>query len=266
MVTGDPHYFMFDGGVAHFQGTCAYELSRTSHDSVPFFYRVVAENSHRGNPSVSFVTRVEVWLNNGTLSFHIVLGSGHAVEVNQETVQLPHPLGHMGSIAKIKNKVTIKAQANLEVQYDGRHTLLIHVGPEYQGKVSGMCGNFNGIRRDDKVLPDGNRAQNDGQFGNAWKANTSPAGCLDDPATLEPCKDSQQHEWLCGVLLSRSGPFAECHWHVDPSPFYSSCLYDLCHYRTAHGMLCMALGAYEEMCLLHGVQAGGWRAITQCRE
>ncbi|XP_054854871.1 IgGFc-binding protein-like [Eublepharis macularius] len=262
-VTGDPHYITFDGAMAHFQGTCAYEISRVCHTARQFF-RVVAENRNRGNPRVSFVTRVEVWLQSGALSSHIVLGNSQIVEVNQDKVHLPHSLGALGNISKIKNMLTIKTAFNTEIQYNSRHTLFIRVGPEYQGKLCGMCGNFNGIREDDKVLPNGNKAQNDSQFGNAWKTETSPVGCLDDAAALEPCKGPPEHEELCGALRSHPGPFSECHWHVDPSPFYSACLYDLCLYGMAHGMLCMAFSAYEEMCLLHGVFVSSWRAAIQC--
>ncbi|XP_039181565.1 alpha-tectorin-like [Crotalus tigris] len=263
-VTGDPHYFTFDGSVAHFQGTCAYEISKTCNASSPFFFRVVAWNQHRGNPPVSFVTRVEIWLWSSTLSFHIVLRSGPIVEVNHEVVELPHILLLTGSISKIKNMVIIKLAANVEIHYNGQHTLFIKVGPEYQGKVCGMCGNFNGIPEDDKVLPDGSRAHNDLHFGNAWKIETSPAGCMDDNSTLEPCENLQEYEELCGILVSQMGPFARCYWHVDPSPFYLACLYDLCHYGRNHNMLCISLAAYEQMCLLEGIQTPDWRASVQC--
>lgn len=70
--------------------------------------------------------------------------------------------------------VTIRAHPSLEVEYNGRHALFVRVGPEYWGKLSGMCGNFNGYRDDDKVLPDGKKAKNDAEFGNAWMSDISP--------------------------------------------------------------------------------------------
>ncbi|KAJ6663729.1 hypothetical protein lerEdw1_009808 [Lerista edwardsae] len=263
-VTGDPHYFTFDGAVAHFQGTCAYEVSRTCRTASPFSFQVVAENRNRGRARVSFVSRVEIWMSSEKLDFHIAI-DGQVVEVNQRRVQqLPFSLGPLANITRIHNMVTVKTAANVEIQYNGHHTLFIHVGQEYQGKLCGMCGNFNSIRGDDKILPDGSRAQNDSQFGNAWKTDPSPVGCTDDTARLQPCSNSQEYEELCGALIRPSGPFAECHWQLDPDPFYAACLYDLCHYGTAHGMLCMALGAYEELCILQGVRTGAWRAAAQC--
>uniref|UniRef100_K7FMR6 VWFD domain-containing protein n=1 Tax=Pelodiscus sinensis TaxID=13735 RepID=K7FMR6_PELSI len=129
-----------------------------------------------------------------------------------------------------------------------------------------MCGNFNGIRWDDKALPSGERAQSDAEFGNAWKSERSLARCLDDSGSPRPCHDPLEFEVLCGTLTSQSGPFAECHWHVDPAPFYSSCLYDMCHYGTANGMLCMAIASYEELCSLQGIRVGTWQPAAQCRE
>ncbi|XP_053867174.1 IgGFc-binding protein-like [Malaclemys terrapin pileata] len=263
-VTGDPHYFTFDGAVAHFQGTCAYEISHTCNSSLNFSFRVVAENRHRRNRRVSFVSRVDVWLERGDQNVHIVLGDSKAAEVNGARVSLPHALGPLGSVSRIRNLLTIQTPANVEIQFNGRHTLFIRVGPEYRGRLCGMCGNFNGIRRDDKVLPSGERARSDAEFGNAWKAEPSPARCLDDIDSPEPCSDPLEFEELCGTLTSQSGPFAECHWHVDPAPFYSSCLYDMCHYGTANGMLCMAIASYEELCSLEGIRVGAWRSSAQC--
>lgn len=96
-------------------------------------------------------------------------------QVNGERVSLPHALGSLGSVTRIRNLVTIQTPANVEIQFNGRHTLFVRVGPEYRARLCGMCGNFNDIRRDDKVLPSGERARSDAEFGNAWKSEPSPA-------------------------------------------------------------------------------------------
>lgn len=74
--------------------------------------------------------------------------------------------------------VTLKAGANVEIQFNGRHALFVRVGPEYREQLCGMCGNFNGDRRDDLILPNGERASNNAEFGNAWTSDISPPRCV----------------------------------------------------------------------------------------
>ncbi|XP_075763601.1 IgGFc-binding protein-like [Pelodiscus sinensis] len=264
VVTGDPHYFTFDGTVAHFQGICDYEISRTCNSSLDLSFRVVAANRHFRNPRVSFVYRVEIWLSTGNFNSHIVLERGKAVHVNGLRTRLPAHLGSVAKVLRLKNMLTVRAQANVEIQFNGASSLFVRVGPEYQKQLCGMCGNFNGNPMDDKVLPSGERAQNDTQFGNKWISDTSPPGCTNDTSNLVPCPKLHIYQQLCGVLVNHTGPFSECHWHESPDPYYESCIYDLCQYGLGNRMLCTAIESYDEMCTIVGVKLVNWRPMMGC--
>ncbi|XP_077196889.1 IgGFc-binding protein-like [Paroedura picta] len=263
-VSGDPHYFTFDGAVAHFQGNCAYEISKTDPSSSGFSFRVVGVNKHFQNRWVSFLYRVEMWLSFGYFSSHIVLEQGRDVLVDGTPTPLPAQLKEVANITRKRNMVILRTNHNFEIQYNGRHALFVRVGPEYQGKLRGMCGNFNNIKNDDKVLPDGNRAKDDSEFGNSWISDTSPPGCANDPGKSAPCLELPAYEQMCEILRNRSGPFAECHWHEKPDPYYESCVYDLCRYGLGNHMLCAALEAYDELCTMLGVKLPDWRQELGC--
>nr|XP_023965272.2 IgGFc-binding protein-like [Chrysemys picta bellii] len=263
-VTGDPHYFTFDGAVAHFQGTCAYEISHTCNSSLDFSFRVVAANRNFRNPRVSFIYRVELWLRTGHFNSHVVLERGKDVLVDSVKIPLPAQLGPVANITRVKNTVTLKAKANVEIQFNGRHALFVRVGPEYREQLCGMCGNFNGDRRDDKVMPSGEKAQDDAEFGNTWTSDISPSRCKNDTGNTEACTKLTEFQQLCGILTNRSGPFSECHWYESPVPYYESCVYDLCQYGLGNHMLCAAVESYDEICAFHGVKVAKWRQGLRC--
>uniref|UniRef100_A0A3B3BR76 VWFD domain-containing protein n=1 Tax=Oryzias melastigma TaxID=30732 RepID=A0A3B3BR76_ORYME len=153
-ASGDPHYLTFDGKTYDFQGTCRYVLAEVCNSSSGLHqFSVEAKNEPwNGLPvSITAEVAVSVW------GYKVWMFSNNRVEVTQDGF-------------------VVFDAADLIVQFDGQSTLLVRMSKHYQNKVGGMCGNFNGDPSDDKVKPSGVLAQNDSEFGQSWKSQTSQPG------------------------------------------------------------------------------------------
>lgn len=54
--------------------------------------------------------------------------------------------------------------------FNGCDMFFLQVGPEYQGRLCSLCGNFSGDPGDDKVLPSRVPGSSDADFGNTWQS------------------------------------------------------------------------------------------------
>lgn len=53
---------------------------------------------------------------------------------------------------------------------------------------------------------------------------------------------------------------------VDPTPFFQSCVYDMCQFYGQQKVLCDQLQAYTAACLNVGAKVHPWRTPEFCRK
>lgn len=70
----------------------------------------------------------------------------------------------------------------------------------------------------------------------------------------------------CSLLQKADGPFAGCHAHVDPAPYFHSCLTDQCVFEGDSAAICRSMKAYADICQRLGGKLEYWRGVTHCRE
>ena len=84
---------------------------------------------------------------------------------------------------------------------------------------------------------------------------------------VDTSERSSARNIISEIFSFRVGPFSSCFDYVDPSPFYDSCLYDLCFTLPDDDLLCDSLANYADACRSAGGIPGDWRADrAQCGE
>uniref|UniRef100_A0A3P8XN93 Zonadhesin-like n=1 Tax=Esox lucius TaxID=8010 RepID=A0A3P8XN93_ESOLU len=265
-VHSNPHYSTFDGANFRFVGPCTYVLAKvclsssSSETPLPYF-SIEVKNELRGNSSVSAVQKVIVQMENLEVSLH--RRQNHRVMVNGIWRELPLSL-NSGTI-NIRSSVTsIILETNLFISYDIFGSVRVTIPPSYSGKVCGICGNFNYLRDDDYLTPDGSNTTIAVPLGQSWQGGKS----CDSTTVAQMCSPNKEAEYAselyCGSLVSRHGPFAGCQSVLGAESYFRSCIVEMCGAVGDTKVLCEALESYADMCRKAGVLVPSWRNSTIC--
>uniref|UniRef100_H2UA48 VWFD domain-containing protein n=1 Tax=Takifugu rubripes TaxID=31033 RepID=H2UA48_TAKRU len=135
-----------------------------------------------------------------------------------------------------------------------------------QGKVCGLCGDFNGDGQNDFTTQGGLVVNSVLEFANSWKAMST---CPDAGVNADPCVSaSNRQPWakmMCSIITGET--FRSCHNTVAYQPFYENCVKDSCACDTGGDCecFCTAVAAYAQACNEAGVCIA-WRTpeICQC--
>ncbi|NXR68822.1 OTOG protein, partial [Rhadina sibilatrix] len=250
---GDRHYRTFDGLTFDFVGTCkVYLVKGTSSTSLS----VIIENIDCF--STGIICRKNIFIN-----------VGKSFLVFDDETGNPSLSSHIDGLQKMQLwkagffTVVHFPDEHITILWDQRTTVHVQMGPQWQGELTGLCGNFDLKTVNELRTPDNFELTNSQEFGNSWTA----IECVDSSDIRNPCSLNPLREPFakkeCGILLSEA--FEACHPVIDVTWFYSNCLTDTCGCNQGGDCecFCTSVSAYAHQCCQHGV-AVDWRSPRVC--
>ncbi|NWS36559.1 OTOG protein, partial [Polioptila caerulea] len=250
---GDRHYRTFDGLTFDFVGTCkVYLVKGTSSTSLS----VIIENIDCF--STGIICRKNIFIN-----------VGKSLLVFDDETGNPSLSSHIDGQQKMQLwkagffTVVHFPDEHITLLWDQRTTVHVQMGHQWQGELTGLCGNFDLKTVNELRTPDNFELTNSQEFGNSWTA----VECVDSSDIRNPCSLNPLREPFakkeCGILLSEA--FEACHPVIDVTWFYSNCLTDTCGCNQGGDCecFCTSVSAYAHQCCQHGV-AVDWRSPRVC--
>ncbi|TRY85791.1 hypothetical protein DNTS_014593 [Danionella cerebrum] len=225
-VYGDRHYRTFDGFLFDYISVCKVYLVKSSVDTT---VTVTAENIDCFESGVICRKSLHISVGRSFVVFDDDTGKPNPSSViDRQRVYIWHA-GYFTIVHMLGEDLT--------VVWDRKTTVHIQAGPRWQGKLAGLCGNF-----DQKT-------------------------CVNSPDVRHPCNLNPLREPFakrqCGILLSEV--FQVCHPVVDVTWFYMNCLVDTCACNRGGDCecFCTSVAVYAQRCCQKGITID-WRSPSIC--
>ncbi|XP_032214220.1 mucin-2 [Mustela erminea] len=258
-LEGGSHITTFDGKRYTFHGDCYYVLIKGDHNDS---YALLGELAPCGSTDKQTCLKTVVLLADNRKNV-VAFQSDGGVLLNERPVSLPHATASLSVFRPSSRHLMVSTAVGLrlQVQLEPVMQLFVTLDRAAQGRVQGLCGNFNGLEGDDFRTAGGLVEATGAGFANTWKAQASchdKLDWLDDPCSLNIESANYAEHW-CSLLKKTETPFGRCHSAVDPSDYYKRCKYDACNCQNSEGCMCAALSSYARACAAKGVLLWGWR-------
>uniref|UniRef100_A0A9L0IWX2 VWFD domain-containing protein n=1 Tax=Equus asinus TaxID=9793 RepID=A0A9L0IWX2_EQUAS len=257
-LEGGSHITTFDGKRYTFHGDCYYVLTKSDHNDS---YALLGELAVCGSTDKQTCLKTVVLLADKKQNV-VVFKSDGTVLLNELQVKLPHVTASFSIFQPSSHHLIVNTAFGLrmQVQLVPVMQLFLTLDQAAQGRVQGLCGNFNGLEGDDFKTAGGLVEAMGASFANTWKVQSScpdKLDWLDDPCSLNIESANYAEHW-CSLLRKTESPFGRCHSVVDPAQYYKRCKYDTCNCQNNEECLCAALSSYARACAAKGVMLWGW--------
>ncbi|XP_077137729.1 mucin-5AC-like [Ranitomeya variabilis] len=256
-VYGDGHFISFDNRQFTFSGSCEYILAQDScgENRGQSSFRVITENVPCGTTGTTCSKNIKFFIGGEELRL-----DNEKIDVvkRDEENTIPYHVIHRGMY------LIIKSENGVILMWDTKSTIYMKLASHFQGKVCGLCGNYDGNANNDFTTRSQSVVENLMEFGNSWK--TSPT-CPNMDVVKDPCSiNPYRKPWAlrqCNIITS--DVFRSCHAQVDPSTYYESCISDSCACDTGGDCecFCTTVALYAQACSENGICIN-WRTPTIC--
>ncbi|XP_033370859.1 mucin-5AC-like [Parus major] len=258
-VVGGSHISTYDKKHYDHHGDCTYVLSKDCKDEK---FTILAELRKCGlTDTETCLKSVTLNMNKGQTIVEVKPDGG--VFVNSIYTQLPMSAANVTMFRPSSFFMIMDTSfgVQVEIQFIPTMQVFVHLDASFKNQTCGLCGNFNNIQTDEFKVLSGIIEGTASAFANTWKTQASCPNIqqsFENPCALSIDNEKYAQHW-CGLLTDTTGPFAACHYTVNPAVYHTNCMFDTCNCENSEDCLCAALSAYVRACAAKGIQLQGWR-------
>ncbi|CAM9490901.1 unnamed protein product [Bubo scandiacus] len=258
-VEGGSHISTYDKKHYDHHGDCTYVLSKHCKDET---FTILVELRRCGlTDTETCLKTVTLNMNKGQTLIEVKPDGG--VFVNSIYTHLPISAANVTVFRPSTFFIIMQTNfgVHLEIQITPIMQVFVRLDPIFKDQTCGLCGNFNDIQTDDFKVISGIIEGTATAFANTWKTQASCPNIqqsFENPCALSIDNEKYAQHW-CGLLTDSEGPFADCHYAVNPSVHHMNCMFDTCNCENSEACLCAALSSYVRACAAKGILLHGWR-------